>query len=311
MQKFLAKTILFCTLLIGILFGLEQILNWQIRRYTDLTIESNIHYIIVGHSHPATAYQDNIIRETQNLGQPGEASFYTYWRCRAILEANPHIKGVWIEYTNDNFELIHLERTWGYSYLSSKYSELSPWLGWKDKLWLLSKNPSGIANGIASGLKLGVKKVFTNHYSNTSVMGGFTPLKKSKLEDQVKEINSRAELTLKKEYAIKNIDYIIKLANYCQEKGIPVMLIRSPLHSKYPFSYQEERVQERKGLEGIPFLDFARFPLKDNQYSDLGHLHVDGASEFSIWIDSLISIGIWENDNPEEVVKSLIQTMQE
>src|SRR5689334_17086815 len=113
MKRFILR-ILFYSTVSGILIVIALLWSSSIvRSNAQFKIPENVKTIVLGHSHPAEAYNDSLIEDFGNYANVAEAYFYTYFKMIQILDQNPNINTVLVEYTNDQINEERNRRIWG------------------------------------------------------------------------------------------------------------------------------------------------------------------------------------------------------
>ena len=82
MKYFIFKILIFSlsiTVIVG--FGIGW-LNSSLDNAANFKIGTTSKYLILGHSHPQTAFNDSLIPDFLNKAQSGEAYFYTYLKAK-------------------------------------------------------------------------------------------------------------------------------------------------------------------------------------------------------------------------------------
>ncbi|RAJ07128.1 hypothetical protein [Arenibacter echinorum] len=317
MRKFIGKTISFITYLIipiVIIFaGSFIIINngkyWKLPKKTD--------YIVLGHSHPECAFNDSQISGLVNLGKSGESYFYTYLKANKIIPNNKTLKAVFIEFGNSNIEKNMDSWIWDNEHIQQNFPRFFSLLDYSDFKLLMENNSKSILNcppsryikeiGYTYLSSLIIKK---NFLSNTR-FGGYNYLDYSKIDSLInnKVPNNKNNEINKKDISETNLKYLQKIVELCNENGIKVFLIRSPLHTKYLAEFHEEEFKrvQNSYFQNIEFLDLASFPLQNNEYADLEHLNYKGAHKFSIWFNQILRNNLLEDIEEQLIIHKTIQ----
>ncbi len=101
-----------------------------------------------------------------------------------------------------------------------------------------------------------------------------------------------------------NIRYLDTILNMLQKNGVKAFLIRSPAH---PCSvhYNSEIIFKdllQQRFANFEMLDFSKFPLAENEFSDCNHLNQKGAKIFSTWFDGLIKDGLFYKEDKQAFI---------
>ncbi len=121
MQNFIKLTIVFSGIIFIAYSVVIEIPELVINEYAEFKLPDNPKYIVLGHSHPECAFNDSLIQNFKNLSQSGESYFYTYFKCKKILETNASIKVVFIEFTNNQLDETMNDWIWKDKYLKYRF----------------------------------------------------------------------------------------------------------------------------------------------------------------------------------------------
>ena len=91
---------------LSILKSIYNIDRWSYLFYLNEDVET----LIIGDSHPATALDPDIIKNSKNFSAMGETYFFTYVKLNHILYKNPNIKNVIIGFGYHNISKMYGER---------------------------------------------------------------------------------------------------------------------------------------------------------------------------------------------------------
>ncbi len=307
MHLFIRKTGIFCLCFLIAFCLLFFSTNVLINKRSGFEIPHHKEYVILGHSHPAYAFNDSLIDNFWNGAQSMEGYFFTYYKTKKLLEANKQIKAVFIEYTNNQIEKYADENVWG-KYLPYLIPRMYPVLDIRGQFTLLCRNPLGFAQNVPSSLKKNLlflwsgKKSFLEAtwaptdfitYVNKDtlpIQPSFTdPVpKKSQIESSISE---------------NNLYYLTKVLKLCSDNKIKVYLIRCPLPPSRLY-YNDSLLNKIKEKEfpDVPFLDFINYPLFNSDFADRAHLNYIGARKFSTFFNHLIHKGLMETPNKQEFI---------
>ena len=307
MRNFLTKTLLFI-----VIFILFLILIFFTNKYfSNVKIDDKKQILLVGHSHSECAFNDSIIKGLVNFSRSGESYFYTYTKIKFLIEENPRINKLLIEFSNSQIDKRMDDWIWGDNYMSDKFPKLAPFMDVESINLLIDKNPKGFKQNIFPMIKNNFKMTIKG-FKYTNELGGYLYLEKNlsnalaenKLLTRGKEyINDMEEISL------KNIEYLQKIIAYCGQNGIKVYFIRSPVHEEYPGFQNEEIFQNIRAsnFPNVEFLDFTQFPISNEEFADLEHLNYLGANKFSQWFADLLNDGLFEKENKQGFIDGQIR----
>jgi len=307
MKKFLLNTLAISVLFIGFISITVLLLNYHISKKAIYPLNGADQYLILGHSHPQCAYDDSIIHGYKNVASGGESYFFTYYKSLLLLKNSSPIKGVFIEFTNNQIESSMNDWIWGDKYLNERYPYYSPYIEKSDLKFLISKNSHFFSQTIPISIKKNTLYTLANKFDYTR-LGGYTPVYKSKTDSFLRVLDT-LKTTIDTTISYHHISYLKKLIALFQEKNIKVFLIRSPQHKKYNGYYNEKKFMEilKNHFDTIPFLDFSSFPLKNSEFADLEHLNKNGSMIFSSWFYEKIAFSPILQNNNQDTIEDFIK----
>lgn len=287
MRTFLTKSSLF---LIGFIVGvvlISKALNAYIVKKLDFKLNTTTKSVVFGHSQPETAFNDSLINNFKNLAESGESYFYTYIKLKHVINQNPQIETVFIEYTNVDVPREKDSSIWSDKYINWHYPIYSPLMNMQERFFLQFKNPKAVINVLPKTFKKQMISIQTNNYNN-SIIRGYKYLGESKLDSLL-----AAKVHLKKkeadyyEASEYNLKFLRDIISFCREKKLNVFLVRSPMYQDSYYLSNDELLYKikDKDFSDIKFLDFANFTLTNNEYRDLNHINNLGAKKFSLWFN--------------------------
>jgi hypothetical protein len=306
MKQFVRNLFLFATacLVLSLIIILTE--HGIINRQGRFKLSNVKKYIFLGHSHAQMAYDDKIIDSSINQSSSGEAYFYTYIKLNKILESNREKKIVFIEYSNNNIVPEMNDWIWDDMHVLDRYKLYTAYTHFDELRLLLVKNPRAT-------LLCNIKSMINNIYyilhpkniSTDSMMGGYVYLIRDKTDSLLKaRLKNPIKTALDTNISNTNIRYLKKIIELCHKNGVPVYLVRSPLHPMYEGLGNEEKLKEllRSELKGTEFLDFKNFPLKDSDYGDLEHVNYKGAKKYSVFFNKLLEGGLLDSIDKQKYI---------
>ncbi len=311
MKKFIKKTTFFLlSSIIGVLVFV--ILVHAIVRYnSDFSLNKEYKYLILGHSHPRFAFNDNLISDFKNLANSGESYFYNYYKLREVLLDNKP-KAIFIEYSNNNIKKIMDEWIWGDVHMSARFDIHSPFMDIDDLLYLYKKNSSDFVKVVSKSVRNNLSKILSLNFSISKKYGGYEDLNKQNIVDLINNnaCNINTQQDTIEAVSIENIKYLRKLVQFSQLQGIKVYFIRSPQHNLLDRQNEDMLFKIKdQYFHDIEYLDFDQFPLKDDEYADFDHLNYKGAKIFSLWFNDLIRQGLLTQKDKNAFIKKKIHAM--
>lgn len=301
MRKFCKNLLSFFSFFILLIIFYEILTSYYINKKAEFSFEKKTKYLVFGHSHPETAFNDSLISDFYNLAQSGESYFYTYQKAKEIFKQNDSIETVFIEFTNNQINEEMDLWIWGDKYINNRYPIYSSFMSVDDNKLLLKNNFEGFYNVFSISSKNKFLRIIMNDFDFIEEVGGYNYLIRNKTDsllNNIKEVDKSSFTVFSKinepEISEFNLLYLSKLINLCDKNNIRVVLIRSPLHKKYS-GYRNENVYQEiltTYFSDVEYLDLSKFFVPDEEFGDLEHLNYKGAQKFSIWFDNLIQNGL-------------------
>jgi len=281
------------------------------------SVPHDIHSVILGHSHPACAFNDKIIHGFYNLSQFTEGYPYSYFKAKVILENNSHIKNVFIEYTNNQIGYWAKERVFG-SYMSINMERMFPLLdkNFTLKSFYTSKNISEISSSLIKSYKKNLDFIFSDspNYLEKNWHDHKAPDHIFDTADTIAKKRNQKEFVNFLNIQEENLRYLFAIKQLCKKYGVNLFLIRSPLPKYVRDGDMNEDfflLVKQTYFSEIPFLDFSNYPLTIDNFADNSHLNVEGSRKFSrFFYDSLVKQVSFSNNDIENIVSEKIKRMQ-
>ncbi|MGB0177181.1 MAG: hypothetical protein ACPF9D_08440, partial [Owenweeksia sp.] len=282
-------------------------------------LPNNEKYIVLGHSHPECAYNDSLIPDFANLGSSGEAYLYSYVKLQKIIENNPQLKTVFIEYGTNNIDEVMSLWTWDDIHVSNNLPKYFAIID-KEEMGVLWENNSRSVLTIPP--KTYIEEIGYNYYnsifkennfmSSRKRYGGYLHLVRDKTDSLIvarKPPKKHSEKPKDRKVSDINIYYLGKMLELCEQNEVQACLVRSPVHEFYSNPSKEEAYQNilRKNFPEATLLDFEKFPLENNQYGDFGHINHKGAEVFSRWFAELLNNGLLEKEDKQKFIDEAIE----
>ena len=305
-KKFLLKTLFTVSFCCGISAIVVISLFMNIQSKAEFEFSRNADMIILGHSHPACAFDDARIKNTKNLSQMSEAYFYTYYKLRLIKRDNDNINTVFLEFTNNNLDNNLGNWIWGKEHIVSRFHFYFPFIEMEDLHLVIENNREDFLGGVSMFLRSAAMRTVSSDYNQVDELGAYSarhrPEDIALDEFWIAEEGSDKRVNISEE----SISYLEKIVSFCDENGIRVYFIRSPQHRYYKGRSNEKQYQalKKKRFGKVELLDFNDFPLSDEGFVDYEHLSEAGSIEFSDFFDSLIESGLLEQEDPQKFIDS-------
>lgn len=247
--------------------------------------------LIVGHSHVVYGYNTEYISNSVNVGLSGESYFYNYFKTKKILESNPHIKKVFVEYTNNQIGIGMNDWIWGDKYLQ-KHLKMYFFLMDKESLNLIyTKNRQGFFTACSKGLFDNLHNVFKSRNILDGSIGGYLKSNENnfnKFSESNKKLSKKSNAKYSVSYS--NLYYLEKIVKLCKKKNVKCYFVRTPMHKSLLIKNSElvyKKIRLSK-FQAIPFLDFKDFYLPNSCFLDKEHLNTKGAKIYSKFFNDTI-----------------------
>jgi hypothetical protein len=276
MWPFVIRLLWFSVITAVIVVLLLLATSFKVRNEKYYQLPSDKRHIILGHSHAANAYNDSLLPGFANMADATEGYFYTFVKARKLLEANPQIKTVFIEFTNNQFSEYANERNYGQyaRHLIPKYlSNMSL----KEAGSLVFRIPSTVVMSIPQAIAENFSFLFAGESSfiKHKSWGGYiayTKTIKQKDIDSSAAAATSANAVIRHSYGISEASLwsLGKMVKYCHSKNVAVVFLRSPTLKMPGQSFPECVLMDilRFEFSNVKFLDFQDFPVKNSDFAD-------------------------------------------
>lgn len=275
--------------------------------FYQLPLESR--YLIMGHSHPECAFNDSLIGGFENFASSGSNYFYTYFKIKKLIERNPQIKGVFLNYSYVDIDPAMEAKIWDDKALNHRYHKYAPLMDFKDHQLIMKSNLAGITKAQSMALKQNAAFLFRSKQTHMEFFrwGGFNALNFSKADSLQREAEAlpQERPPFDIQVAKSNLIYLLKTIDLLAEKNVPLFLMRAPVHKSFHGRKYDSFVEDFMAMNfpNTPFLDFQDFPLNNDEFGDLGHLNQHGANRFSLFFNALIEKGLTVDPTPQLMVR--------
>ncbi|MDN3492426.1 hypothetical protein [Winogradskyella bathintestinalis] len=286
MKLFIKNTVLFFMILYGSIFVLVVVSNYIINLSSNFKLKENTTKIVIGNSHPAGTFNDTLISNLKNLADPGESYFYGYQKLKKIVNQNPQVDTVYIEFNPKTI------LSWEDSKLWKKHQipNYLPFFDLKDHYLLATINGLSYQQELIKAIPTNLQRIVKKQYNYIDFIGGYRHNEGSKIDSllMTHKFDQKKQFTLKeRELSKYDILYLKKIERLCTNKNIKLIFVRSPYHNQFDGHNYEDLFQtfRKENFSTIPFLDFKDFPTEDIEFKDLEHLNSKGANKFSKWFE--------------------------
>lgn len=311
MKQFLINTGIVAGLALLATIGLITVTLVTIDKGDYYAIAPDTKYIVLGHSHPECAINESMINNLQSFARSGAPYFYTYFKAKKLIENNEQIESLFLSFTYTDVSRIMDKKTWGNESIETRLHRYSAFMDWDDYKVLTKNNWQGVLKSQSLALQSNLKFLLGNNpsYIDHVYWGGYLRMTDCKTDSLLVYMN---DLPVKKkpaELSETSLAYLDKIIALCKAHNVELFLMRTPIHEKhYSYAY-EDAVQEllRHEYSKLTFLDFSKFPLKNADYRDFGHLNYKGANKFSSFFNELLQEGFPDQPDVADYVKSRMQ----
>ena len=301
MKAFFKKTCTFLSLFIFFVVVLPFVI---VRNYSNFKINPEKTIIVVGHSHSACAYNDAILDSVLNISANAEGYIYNYLKIKKIIEQNKQIRTVLIEFSNNSVDINADRNTQDKEKPLLKFPVYAPFMDLNDFKFIIQNYPNAFLNKLSNCFKNNLKVLFDG-LDYSSKVGGFKSYPHSKVNFLLSDSNNiNHTLFSEQEIAKLNLSYLDSLINLCKKEYVTPVLIRSPLHEKYPGYNNEELFKKLldDNYRNLKFIDFSKYPVQDSELFDLSHLNINGSTSFSSWLNKMLKKGLLNSKNPQLII---------
>lgn len=314
MKKFVNRIIVFFLGTLFLIFLTILITSNCINQNRNFHLPDKIKMLILGHSHPEGAFNDSLIEGAKNMAQSGELYFYTYLKVKKIVSANKQVKCIFLEFTNNQITMDMEKWTKSEEQILYRVPKYAPVMMAKDYFYIGKNNPLALIKSIPLVIKNNMHAVIFNdkEFMISNDWGKYYYNKRQHVDSllQVKNEGKFKTQDLSESTDV-NVKNLLRIISFCKQRKVAVYLIRSPYHKEYPGILNENMFQEilKTELYQVPFLDFRKFPLANNEYGDFDHLNYKGAEKFSLFFNQLLKEGLLEKDKKQDFINQKMKNI--
>lgn len=284
MKLFLKKTGLFFLVLLLLFITAFGVMDYLVNKAFDsYRVDPKITTVFMGDSHPQCAVNDAFLPNARNFAQAAEASYYTYFKMKTLLENNPSIKKVYLGLGYHNISTHYDQYIYGghAKDIAARYFFILPL---QDKLTVLAKNPIDAVELLENAWNNGLKNRKLENTDNT-ILGHYenffvdVAARKSSMDKRLKlQFTENGQLRDCSEF---NIGYFDKMAALCRSKNVSLIVINTPVHPYYKSRVPEKfraRYDEILNKNRLKLFAFDTLTLNDSAYvPDGDHISAKGA----------------------------------
>lgn len=298
MKLFLQKLFLFSLFLAILLCLSAYFLGKLVNKKEYYSIDKNLTSLLLGHSRTECAYDTKYMKGFVNLGQSAEPYFFTFIKMRKILEANPQIRFIFVEFSENYLqEKFMSDWTYGDDFFDYHFSRFGHIMNISEVRYLFKHNPTAVLKALPLSLRncyeFSINK--SNSFIEFAELGGFQSHSGSFI-DSLNRINSQKvkELISKSDdivLAEDNLAYLDSIVSYAKRCGVNVCLLRSPIYPTYKNAITERFFDSvyKNRFSSISLIDLSNFRLPDSAYLDYHHLNKFGAAKVSDRLSKVVA----------------------
>jgi len=298
MKDFLSKVAIFIILIGSITIGLILLSDFAVKKRKPelLQISNKIDIVFSGDSHVECSVNDNLIANSINIAQSGEAYLYSYAKIKSLLEYNDQISTIYIGYSYGDL-LKDKETRWlfGDASVTEFIKNYNYLLEGSDRSIIFQANSKAYLRGLVKSAFRNFQtfaRSFSENPDKRKIInyGGYLYLVRDKLQEDKDMVDTYRDEPL----VISQIqeEYLKMLSQLCQEKSVKLVLLNTPKYRYYNLNVNREIRQNwisfRQTMPKDSLLDLSSISLPDSCYGDMTHLNYIGAELFSQYLNELL-----------------------
>ncbi len=288
MNRFIKRILLFLVIpfLIGVpLFYLFTVYVGSLSE--SYIFKKDISTLYCGDSHIEESIDARKIPGRQNIAVRSESFYFSYFKLRMLLKNNPSVEHIFLGLGCHSLSSRYDSFISGFYSLAiaPKYFFLMPV---KEQLRVMYWNKTRGVSFLKSVIKQGIMIILEQ--DNPPFLGGFV-----NGFENTRAVHSSMDKRLRYQYynndQLKpfseiNIHYLNKIISLCEDKGVELIFLNTPLHAYYsnqiPDEYKE-KLREIIHQNHLQIIDLSNLKLRDECYAPDGdHLSLKGAEEITL-----------------------------
>lgn len=189
-------------------------------------LSSDINKIFVGDSHIQCVANDSLMSKAQNLAQSSEAYLYSYYKLQHILKTNPQIDTIFLGAGYHNFSKYYDNYTYT-DVMLNRYFFILP----RHEQWSILKLQNNFINCLLNMSTSQLKDWQKNQW-----IGNYAYLDKAYFTEasMLKRINIQYhQEDIAGDLSGQQIHYFKKIADFCRQKNVVLIILNTPLHHEY------------------------------------------------------------------------------
>lgn len=293
MGYFLRKIILFILFPATIGAIIFTLLTYYVSyKLSNYEIDQYQNCIFIGDSHIEVAINDQFCKNIKNIACSSESIYYSYFKLEKILNNNSNIRYIYLGFSYHNISNYYDDVIYGDKsfYIAPRYFAL---LNYKEQIKILLINVNSLSLFVKRTIKEYINIIF---FSKMNYIGGY---KNNFFNTNVIDISVDKRIKYQfyngnhamRSFSDINIYYLFKIKRLCKDKNVMLILINTPLHSKYyqkiPINYIEKYNHIIRQLD-VELIDLNGLNLDDNCFiPDGDHVSVKGSKMVTNYLINL------------------------
>ncbi len=315
MKKLVLRIFIYSLIFISLFVLTGFFSGMLVRSKSKFKLDETCTGIIVGNSHVACGLDDKFLHGYKNLGAINESYLYSYIKIREVLDANSQVKTVFLAFDNIQVSEGWTEKwLWDGGRMVNLLVAYQPYMTNQEIARFIYHNPKSTMKCQQLLLKRSIEIARTPsfNYLTSGYMGGNLPKYGSHTDSLLRVtpevIPAPAEAQPVHEL---NFEYLQKIIEFCEERQVKLILIRTPVLKQFSGWITENSLQKvlRERLHGVSFIDTQKFPLTKEDYFDLDHLNTVGSEKLSKFLEDAINHGLLDQEDMKSYVNMRIDSL--
>jgi hypothetical protein len=261
---------------------------------TQYKLPKNTEVLFIGDSHLEQAIDDNLLKNSINLGASSESFYYSYYKLKSILDKPNAIKTVYLNIGYHSLSNYYNRFIYGDESvaISSNYFFLLPI---KEQAKLIYHNRNKLASLTKTVIKQGVAIIkdpttanFHGCFNNTF----------SETKANIANMNDRLDYQFYKQtktlyrHSTTNETALHDIITLCNNKNIELIALSTPIH-KYFYNkippFFKNKFKETVQKTNLKLIDLSHIQLQEDDYlPDGDHVSKKGAGKTTLFLKNLI-----------------------
>lgn len=256
----------------------------------------NVKTLLMGDSHTVKQMDPSAFTNALNLGMSGEFIYYSYYKLKKLLDCNLKPKRIILSYS---YHSLASFPWFGEAEMSKRYHLLIDREFYNHKFKSEFIHQSTVARFCSDEWKIPILlgqdiiEYFELRDSSKTIpwLGAYEPKRGSQIGNHrsLKDALGRhySKFGVVTVTSRSKREYMRNFARLCQENGIELCLVNTPVHREYFRSIPPRFIQDTDGLAaeltnyGVRYLNLSREPFSNKEFYDYDHLNQRGSEKFS------------------------------